>query len=64
VPRRSQGPGPLRLGPAEGPEFIIGATDDGVDHTLPPIVTELGVASPALNVKFRFDRTTGTRQTD
>jgi DNA-binding transcriptional LysR family regulator len=48
----------LRLGPAEGPEFIIGTTDHGADHILPPIVTELGLTSPALSVKFRFDRTT------
>ena len=48
----------LRLGPAEGAEFIIGTTDHGADHILPPIVTELGLTSPALNVKFRFDRTT------
>ena len=47
-----------RLGPAEGPEFIIGTTDHGADHILPPIVSELGLTSPALNVKFRFDRTT------
>ena len=47
-----------RLAPAEGPEFIIGTTDHAADHILPPIVTELGATSPALSVKFRFDRTT------
>jgi DNA-binding transcriptional LysR family regulator len=47
-----------RLGPAEGPEFIIGTTDHAADHILPPIVTALSATSPALNVKFRFDRTT------
>lgn len=47
-----------RLAPAEGPQFIIGTTDHAADHILPPIVTALGATSPALNVKFRFDRTT------
>jgi DNA-binding transcriptional LysR family regulator len=47
-----------RLAPTEGPEFIIGTTDHAADHILPPIVTELGATSPALSVRFRFDRTT------
>jgi DNA-binding transcriptional LysR family regulator len=51
-----------RLAPAEGPEFIIGTTDHAADHILPPIVSELGVTSPALSVKFRFDRTTPLNQ--
>jgi DNA-binding transcriptional LysR family regulator len=35
-----------------------GSADHAADHILPPIVTELGATSPALSVRFRFDRTT------
>jgi len=48
----------LRLEPADGLEFVIGTTDHAADHILPPIVSELGLTAPNLNVKFRFDRTT------
>jgi DNA-binding transcriptional LysR family regulator len=47
-----------RLAATEGPDFTIGTTDHAADHILPPIVSALGVISPDLHVKFRFDRTT------
>jgi DNA-binding transcriptional LysR family regulator len=47
-----------RLATTEGPDFTIGTTDHAADHILPPIVSALGVISPDLHVKFRFDRTT------
>lgn len=39
-------------------EFVIGTTDHAADHILPPVVEALAQASPGLEVKFRFDRTT------
>jgi DNA-binding transcriptional LysR family regulator len=39
-------------------EFVIGTTDHAADHILPPIIGALTQASPGLDVKFRFDRTT------
>jgi DNA-binding transcriptional LysR family regulator len=47
-----------RLALAETPEFVIGTTDHGADHLLPPVVSALGKSFPNLQVKFRFDRTT------
>jgi DNA-binding transcriptional LysR family regulator len=47
-----------RLAATEGPDFTIGTTDHAADHILPPIVSALGVISPDLHVRFRFDRTT------
>src|SRR6202034_3960175 len=47
-----------RLALAEAPEFVIGTTDHGADHLLPPVVSALGESFPDLQVKFRFDRTT------
>jgi DNA-binding transcriptional LysR family regulator len=47
-----------RLAATEGPDFTIGTTDHAADHIVPPIVSALGVISPDLHVKFRFDRTT------
>ncbi len=51
----------LRLLDAADPvasEFVIGSTDHAADHILPPVVEALTKASPGLEVKFRFDRTT------
>jgi DNA-binding transcriptional LysR family regulator len=46
-------------GAAESPaSFVIGATDHAADHLLPPVVAALAQASPGVEVKFRFDRTT------
>jgi len=47
-----------RLATTEGPDSTIGTTDHAADHILPPIVSALGVISPDLHVRFRFDRTT------
>jgi DNA-binding transcriptional LysR family regulator len=49
----------LRLGAAvQAPaDFVIGTTDHAADHILPPVVAALTEASPGLQVKFRFDRT-------
>jgi molybdate transport repressor ModE-like protein len=52
-----------RLAAAEGPDFVIGTTDHAADHILPPIVAALSAAAPALDVKFRFDRTTPLNET-
>jgi DNA-binding transcriptional LysR family regulator len=46
------------LGEPVPAEFVIGTTDHAADHILPPIVGALTHASPGLEVKFRFDRTT------
>ena len=50
--RRLDGAGPAVA------EFVIGSTDHAADHILPPVVEALTQASPGLEVKFRFDRTT------
>jgi DNA-binding transcriptional LysR family regulator len=46
-----------RLGAAPPAVFVIGTTDHAADHILPPVVAALTETSPALEVKFRFDRT-------
>jgi DNA-binding transcriptional LysR family regulator len=43
-------------------EFVIGTTDHAADHIVPPLVAALSAASPGLDVKFRFDRTTALNE--
>jgi DNA-binding transcriptional LysR family regulator len=43
-------------------EFVIGTTDHSADHIVPPLVAALSAASPGLDVKFRFDRTTALNE--